>query len=81
MGVDPCLTRAVALEVLVLALGSPHAPAFTVGGDLAGPTVSVVSGRPLVADGTLEWVVQFQKVGGRIESTEDGLRLQFPPIA
>jgi hypothetical protein len=25
--------------------------------------------------------VQFRNVGGRIESTGDGMRLQFPPIA
>ena len=80
VGVDPLLTRAVALEVLVLALGRLTAPAFVVGTDVAGSTLSVASGGPLVADEALEWVVQFRKVGGRIDSTEDGLRLLFPPI-
>ncbi len=80
VGIDSLLTRAVALEVLVLALGSLTAPAFVVGTDVAGSTLSVSSGGPLVADEAMEWVVQFRKVGGRIDSTEDGLRLLFPPI-
>lgn len=81
VGVDPTLTRAVALEVLVLALASRRAPAFAVSTDPDGATLQVISGAPLVADAGLEWVVQFRSVGGRIDSTEDGLRLQFPPIA
>ena len=81
VGLDPLLTRAVALEVLVLALGSPDAPAFTVSAEVAGSTLTVAVGRPIVADEALEWVVQFRKVGGRIDPTEDGLRLLFPPIA
>jgi hypothetical protein len=80
VGVDPLLTRAVALEVLVLALGSQVAPVFTVGTDAAGSTLSVSSGGPLVVDEALEWVVQFRTVGGHVDSTEDGLRLLFPPI-
>lgn len=80
VGVDPLLTRAVTLEVLVLALGRPEIPAFIVQTDPAGSTLSVSSGVPLVPDEALEWVVQFRKVGGRINSTEDGLRLLFPPI-
>lgn len=78
---DPLLVRAVALEVLVLALACDAPPAFEVLTHSAGSTVSVTSGRPLLADRALEWVVQFEAVGGRIDSTEDGLRLQFPPIA
>lgn len=82
VGVDPLLTRAVALEVLVLVLvlGSLTAPAFVVGTGPAGSTLNVSSGGPLVVDDALEWVVQFRKVGGRIDSTADGLRLLFPPI-
>ena len=78
-GLDPLLARAVALEVLVLALGSPTAPTFTVRTSDAGSTLQLDSGYPLQADEDLEWVVQFRKVGGRISSTEDGLRLLFPP--
>ncbi len=81
VGLDPMLVRAVALEVLVLALGSPAAPSFSVTTNSAGSTLTVVSGEPLIANDALEWVVQFQRVGGRIDSTEDGMRLQFPPIA
>ncbi len=81
VGLDPMLVRAVALEVLVLALGSPAAPSFSVTTNSAGSTLTVISGQPLVANDALEWVVQFQRVGGRIDSTEDGMRLQFPPIA
>ncbi len=81
VGVDPTLTRAIALEVLVLALARHRAPGFAVSTDPDGATLEVVAGAPLVADEALEWVVQFRSVGGRIESTEDGLRLQFPPIA
>ena len=81
VGLDPMLTRAVALEVLVLALGSPKAPIFVVSADQAGSTLAVVSGYRLEPDAALEWVVQFQKVGGRISPTEDGLRLLFPPIS
>lgn len=81
VGLDPLLTRAVALEVLVLALGCPAAPSFVVAAEEAGSTLSVVSDRPLRPDEALEWVVQFRSVGGRITSTEDGLRLLFPPIA
>ena len=81
VGLDPMLTRAVALEVLVLALGSPKAPIFVVSADETGSTLAVVSGYRLEPDAALEWVVQFQKVGGRISPTEDGLRLMFPPIS
>jgi signal transduction histidine kinase len=81
VGLDSQLTRAVTLEVLVMALAGPSVPSFVVGSTLAGSTVSVNSGVSLVADESLEWVVQFRKVGGRIIPTEDGLRLQFPPIA
>ncbi len=81
VGVDPLLVRAVALEVLVLALARPAAPDFRVTSTLAGSTLAVISEGPLVPDVALEWVVQFQAVGGRLDSTPDGLRLHFPPIA
>ena len=81
VGIDALITRAVVLEVLILALGRPSAPAFEVGADAAGSTVSVSSDGPLVPDEAMEWVVQFRSVGGRIDSTEQGLRLCFPPIA
>ncbi|HYW51755.1 MAG TPA: hypothetical protein VE861_14165 [Gemmatimonadaceae bacterium] len=79
--VDPVLTRAVALEVLILTLDQRAAPEFLITTDPGGSTLRVVAGVPLVADEALEWVVQFRNAGGRIDSTEDGLRLQFPPIA
>lgn len=79
--VDPVLTRAVALEVLVLALESRTPPTFSVAADAAGSTLLVSAGQPLVADEALEWVVQFRRAGGEIATTDDGLRLQFPPIA
>lgn len=79
--VGPSLTRAVALEVLILTLASRCAPTFAVTAHPSGATLQVVSDAPLVPDESMEWVVQFRKVGGRIESTGDGLRLQFPPIA
>ncbi len=78
---DPELVRAVTLEALVLALGNDAAPVFTVQTSSTGSTVSVRSGTSLPVDPALEWVVQFGTVGGQIVSTEDGLRLQFPPIA
>ena len=81
VSLNPLLTRAVTLELLVLALGNPSVPAFVVRCDEAGSSLAVIAGVPLHADEALEWVVQFQKVGGRITSTEDGLRLHFPPIA
>jgi len=81
VGVDPSLTRAVALEVLILALGTRGTPALAVTANPDGATLQVITGAPLVPDATLEWVVQFAKVGGRIDSTADGVRLQFPPIA
>ncbi len=80
VGLNPMLTRAIALEVLVMALGSPAAPSFTVGSTEAGSTLSVHAARPLVLDEALEWVVQFRSVGGQIDTTDDGLRLQFPPL-
>jgi hypothetical protein len=46
-----------------------------------GATLEVVTGTRLAVDESMEWVVQFRSVGGRIESTGDGMRLQFPPIA
>lgn len=78
---DSHLTRTAILEVLVLAIAHPSPPSFVVGSDQAGSTVNVSVGAPLVVDEALEWVVQFQKAGGRITPTEDGLCLQFPPIA
>jgi signal transduction histidine kinase len=78
---DSHLTRTAILEVLVLAIAHPTAPSFAVGTGQAGSTVNVSVGAPLVVDEALEWVVQFQKAGGHITATEDGLRLQFPPIA
>lgn len=81
VGLDPLLVRAVALEVLVLALEHPAAPALCVTTNAAGSTLVVQSGAPIVPDAALEWVVQFHSVGGRVDPTADGLRLQFPPIA
>ncbi len=81
VGVDPLLVRAVALEVLVLALARPAAPDFRVTTSLAGSTLAVNSEGPLVPDAALEWVVQFQAVGGRLDATPDGLHLHFPPTA
>ena len=81
VGLDAQLVRAVALEVLMLALGRDTAPVFTVLTGPSGASVSVQSGAPLPVDPALEGVVQFGMVGGQIASTEDGLRLQFPPIA
>ena len=81
VSLDPLLTRAVTLELLVLALGNPAVPDFVVGCDQAGSSVEVNAGAHLRADESLEWVVQFRKAGGRIIPTGDGLRLQFPPIA
>jgi hypothetical protein len=81
VGMDAMLTRAVALEVLVLALGQAAAPTFTVTAGTRGATLDVTSGAPLTADDALEWVVQFIALGGTITTTEDGIRLLFPPIA
>jgi signal transduction histidine kinase len=81
VGLDSCLTRAVVLEVLVLALGCPAAPTFAVTADEAGSTLDVSTDRSLRPDEALEWVVQFHALGGQLTSTEDGLRLLFPPIA
>ena len=79
--IDPSLTRAIALEVLVIALASPGLPTLTVMSDTAGATLLLGTGARVVVDAAMEWVVQFKNVGGRIDSTGDGLRLQFPPIA
>lgn len=81
VGLDPLVTRAVALEVLILALTTPGAPAFSVSGDPTGALLEVHAGQPLVPDAAVEWVVQFEKLGGRIQPTDDGIRLLFPPIA
>ncbi len=81
VGVDPSLTRAVALEVLVLALASRGRPTLAVMAEPSGATLQLGIGEPVDVDPALEWVVQFTNVGGRIDSTGDGLRLQFPPIA
>ncbi len=80
VSLDPLLTRAVTLELLVLALGNPAVPTFVVDCDEASSSLEVNTGANLRADESLEWVVQFQKAGGRITKTGDGLRLQFPPI-
>ena len=79
--VDPVLSRTIALEVLIVALASSAAPAFSVIPHADGATLEVVTGTRLAVDESMEWVVQFRRLGGRIESTEDGMRLQFPPIA
>jgi signal transduction histidine kinase len=79
--VDPVLSRTIALEVLIVALASSAAPAFSVIPHADGATLEVVTGTRLAVDESMEWVVQFRSVGGRIESTGDGMRLQFPPIA
>ena len=81
VAVDPLLTRAVTLEVLILALASPAAPAFRILAGPTGGTVEVSAGGPIAPDESLEWVVQFRKLGGRLDATGDGLRLRFPPIA
>ena len=81
VGLDPLLIRAVALEALVLALLRDTVPTIAVTSTPAGSTVVITSGLPLVAEDALEWVVQFRQVGGLLDCTEDGLRLQFPPIA
>lgn len=81
VGLDAQLVRAVALEILVLVLGNDAVPVISVSGAPGGATVIVQSGAALPVDDALEWVVQFRTVGGQIVSTEDGLRLQFPPIA
>jgi signal transduction histidine kinase len=78
---DAQLVRAVVLECLVLVLERDGAPEFTVLTSPAGSTVSIATDARLTVDRALEWVVQFGTVGGQIDSTEDGLRLQFPPIA
>lgn len=80
VGLDPLVTRAVALEVLILALTTSGAPAFSVSSDPTGSSLDVHAGQPLVPDTTVEWVVQFEKLGGRMQPTADGIRLQFPPI-
>ena len=81
VGVDPSLTRAVVLEVLVIALTSRGLPTLAVISESGGATLQLGTGAPVVVDAAMEWVVQFRNVGGRIDSTGDGLRLQFPPIA
>ncbi len=81
VGLDALLVRAVALEVLVLALAQPAAPEFRVTTEAAGATLVVNTGAPLVPDMALEWVVQFHAVGGRLDPTPDGLHLHFPPIS
>lgn len=81
VAVDPLLTRAVTLEVLILALGSRATPAFRILADASGGVVEVAAGRPIEPDASLEWVVQFRKAGGHLDTTGDGLRLRFPPIA
>lgn len=81
VGLDPLLVRAVALEVLVLALLHDTVPTIAVTSTAAGSAVHVTSGLPLIAEDALEWVVQFRQVGGLVECTDVGLRLQFPPIA
>ena len=81
VGLDPLVTRAVALEVLILALTTPGAPAFVVASDHTGASLEVHAGRPLIPDAAVEWVVQFEKLGGSIQPTEDGIRLRFPPVA
>jgi len=81
VGVDPSLTRAVVLEVLVIALTSRGLPTLAVMSESGGATLQLGTGAPVVVDAAMEWVVQFRNVGGRIDSTGDGLRLQFPPIA
>lgn len=81
VGLDPLLTRAVTLELLVFALRAPAVPGFRVMTDAEGTTVEVAMGQTCAQDETVEWVVQFIAVGGRIEPTADGIRLRFPPIA
>ena len=80
VGTDSTLTRAIALEVLVMALKRRQAPELTVVGEPSGSTLRVVSDAPLAPDESMEWVVQFKQAGGRLDVTDDGLRLHFPPI-
>ena len=81
VSVDSLLARAAILEVLVLALNDPAPPSFVVASTLAGSSLEIAGGAPILVDESMEWVVQFRKVGGRVITTEDGLRLQFPSIA
>lgn len=81
VSVDSLLARAAILEVLVLALSDPAPPSFVVASTLAGSSLEIAGGAPILVDESMEWVVQFRKVGGRVITTEDGLRLQFPSIA
>ena len=81
VSIDSLLARAAILEVLVLALSNPAPPSFVVASTLAGSSLDVNGGAPILVDEAMEWVVQFRKVGGRVITTEDGLRLQFPSIA
>lgn len=78
---DPLLTRAVLLEALVAALTMSAHPQFTVAVDQPGSTVNVGVGASHEIDATMEWVVQFNLVGGRVASTGDGFSLHFPPVA
>lgn len=81
VGLDPLVTRAVALEVLILALTTPYAPVFAISSGPSGSLLDVHAGQPLVPDAAVEWVVQFESLGGFITPTVDGIRLQFPPLA
>jgi signal transduction histidine kinase len=82
VSLDPLLTRAVALEVLALALASTAAPTFTVeAAGEQGAMLHVTSGHTLEVDDAVEWVVQFRAVGGGVRATDDGLVLTFPQTA
>jgi signal transduction histidine kinase len=82
VAMDPLLTRAVALEVLNLALGSIAAPTFAIQSTPgSGAVLDVTTGTVLPVDDAVEWVVQFRRAGGQIASTDDGLTLTFPPTA
>ena len=80
-GLDPLLLRTVVLELLILALQAPSAVAIRVTSEASGATVEVATAATPLPDATLEWVVQFTSLGGRIEHIVDGIRLRFPPTA
>ncbi len=81
MPVDALLMRAVVLEALILAIDGVATPAFVLHADATGATLEVVTAATVALDDTVEWVVQFQNAGGRVEPTSQGLRLHVPPIA
>lgn len=80
-GLDPALARAAVLEALVLGLAGTGAREVVVENLPGGAVVHLRSGAAIPVDTAMEWVVQFDRGGGRLAATDDGLRLQFPPSA